>query len=166
MWFDMTPATLEWTRDAHSAFHNEAILDATPEQVFDILADIDQWEIWLDEVEEVEWLSDGQPGVGARRLVRLDIMEVKESFIAWEPGLRYTFTMTAATLPLAERLVEDYRLEAVEGGRCRLNWDVYYDPKWYLKSLNPLLSFNFSRMFEQAIRSLAAYVRKQTVGGR
>ena len=163
MWFEMERATLDWAPQARASFHSETILDANPEEVFDILADVDQWEVWFPEFESAEWLSDGEPGVGARRVIHMDIMSAREEFLAWEPGERFAFCLTEATLPLAKRLVEDYRLSPLAGGRCAFEWDVYYEPRTLLRPFTPLLRLNFGRMFQRATRSLSTYIRSQSV---
>lgn len=161
MWFDMQRATLEWTSRAPSSFHFEAVLDATPESVFDILADVDQWKEWFDEFEGAEWISPQQGGVGSRRAIYMDILNAREEFLAWEPGARFAFCLTEATLPLADRLVEDYQMAPLAGGRCEFTWDIYYDPRWFLRPLNPIVRFQFGRMFAGAVESLKTYVRAQ-----
>ena len=160
MWFDLKKSTLDWTSRAPSSFHFEVILDATPDEVFEILADVDQWELWFDEFEGAEWLSGGEPGVGSQRAIHMDILDAHEEFLAWEPGERFAFCLTKATLPLAERLVEDYQMAPLPGGRCQFTWDVYYEPKWFMRPLNPVLRLQFGGMFQKAADSLSRYVRR------
>jgi hypothetical protein len=162
MWFDMKKSTLDWTSRAHSSFHYEAVLDATPEVVFDILADVDQWALWFDEFEGAEWVSEEHGGVGSRRAIYMDILDAHEEFLAWEPGKRFAFCLTKATLPLAERLVEDYQMAPLPGGRCQFTWKVYYEPKWFLKPLNPVVRLQFGKMFADAVDSLSKYVRSRS----
>ena len=160
MWFDTERSTLDWTSDAPESFHNEAILEATPDEVFALLADTDSWARWFPEFEGAYWLTDGEPGVGARRVAELDIMDVREEFLAWEPGERFAFTVTGMTLPLATRLVEDYRMAPHGDGQCEFTWDVYFEPRWFLRPFGFLLRHQFGTMFEEATASLVDYVRR------
>ena len=162
MWFDMQRGSLEWASEAPLTFHNETILDATCDEVFDILADVDQWSDWFEEFEGAEWITLGSPDVGSERVVHLDIMDAREEFLAWEPGRRFSFCLKSATLPLANWLVEDYRMTPVEGNRCSFEWDVYCQPRALLKPFSPLLRLQFGTMFDRATKGLATYVRQKT----
>ncbi|MEX2527610.1 MAG: SRPBCC family protein [Gemmatimonadota bacterium] len=140
---------------------NEAVLDASPQEVFAIWADIHQWPLWFPEIQSGEWLSQGARGVGSRRLVHLEDLSVKETILAWDPGRRFSFCITAATRPLSHRIVEDYRLEAAEGGRSRFTWTVGFDLRWYIAPLSPIVKRKFGRMFRGATSGLVEYIRTQ-----
>jgi hypothetical protein len=157
MWFQYIPRDVEWK--SPYTLRNEAELDASPEQVFAIWADIDQWPRWFSDILRGQWFTPPPHGVGAEREVVLKTLSVKERFLAWEPGRRYAFTMTACTLPLAWSIVEDYQLEPLPGGRSRLVWEVRFDLRWYFVPMSPVILAVFGRMFRNATAGLQAYVK-------
>jgi uncharacterized protein YndB with AHSA1/START domain len=162
MWFEMEQVPLDWADEAPYSFHNEAVLEASPEEVFAIWADIDQWPRWFEDIERGAWTAGGDdPGVGSERVVHLEDMSVREYILAWEPGARFAFSITAATLPLANRIVEDYRLAPAGEGRSRFEWDVSFDLRWFVRPLGWAVRREFGAMFERATQSLREYVRTQ-----
>lgn len=159
MWFDCVPRPLDW--QSPYLFRNEADLDATPAEVFEIFADIDEWPRWFADIRRGRWLTGAPHGVGSRREVELNLLSVREEFLAWDPARRYAFTMTGATLPLAHSIVEDYRLEALPDGRARLIWEVRHDLRWMFLPLSPIVRLVFGRMFRVATAGLVAFVKRR-----
>lgn len=156
MWFQYIPRDVDW--QAPNVLRNEAELDATPDEVFAIWADIDQWPKWFSDIRKGTWSTPAPYGPGSEREVVLQTLSVRERFLAWDPGQRYAFTMTACTLPIAHSIVEDYRLEPLPGGRSRFVWEVRFDLRWYMKPMKPVILAVFGSMFRNATASLQAYV--------
>lgn len=159
MWFPYIPRDVDW--QAPTVLRNEAELDASPEEVFSIFADIDQWPKWFSDIRKGTWSTPAPYGPGSEREVVLKTLSVRERFLAWEPGKRYAFTMTAGTLPLARSIVEDYQLTPLPGGRARLVWEVRFDLRWYLAPVGPVIRAVFGKMFRDATAGLQAYVAAQ-----
>lgn len=158
MWFKVEPSGLEFIDQAKHFFENELILDATPDEVFEVFADCDSWPKWFDDFVSAEWETEPPHGVGSERKARLKTMAARERFIAWEPGKRYSFTILALSVPLVSRMVEDYRLEPVDGGKTRLLWNVYYQPRLFIRPFNVVIRPIFKRMFKRAMKGLESYV--------
>lgn len=158
MWFRAEPQDLHFTETAPYSIRNEAILTATPEVVFDVLADPTAWPRWFDDILEVHWTTDPPHGVGSGRQVKLKQMTVRERFLAFERGRRFCFTVEAITLPLVKGLIEDYQLEPFDEAKSRLVWTVYYRPRTLLRPIQGLIRPIFERMFTKAARSLARYL--------
>jgi uncharacterized protein YndB with AHSA1/START domain len=156
---EMTKSSMEWTDRAPQSLVFEQELEASCGEVFEILADVDSWPEWFPEFRRVEWVTGGEPGVGSRRQIWMGPLRAEEEFLVWEPGERFAFTMTKISLPLAERLVEDYRLTAIGEGKCRLDWTVYFEPPWFLAPAAPLVVPAMRWSFGRAMASLAEYVR-------
>ena len=85
--------TLDWIDDAPVRVEARADSAASPEDVFAILADHEQWPQWFPSVRKVTVLGKAE-GVGARRRVSIPGASVDEEFIAWRyrnhPRFRYT----------------------------------------------------------------------------
>lgn len=154
MWFHQVPRDLDW--DAPYVFRNEADLALSADEVFAIWADIDQWPKWFSDINRGTWTTEPPYGPGSERTVELKTLSVKERFLAWDPGKRYAFTMTACTLPLTWSIVEDYRLEPTETG-CRFVWVVKHDLRWYFLLSSPIVRMVFGKMFRDATASLERY---------
>lgn len=90
-------------------------------------------------------------GVGARRRVRIPGLAVDDEFIAWEPGARFTFTVTAARPRFAKSLVEDCRLE-VTGDGTDISYTVYLDP---LPLLGPVMKIALQSTLNKGMKALA-----------
>lgn len=150
---------LEFAETAPSHFLNEAELDATPEKVFAVFADIESWARWFDDFRSAHWTGPAHEGVGATRKAILGAATVDETFLAWEPGRRFGFRIDTITLPLVRAMVEDYRLIPLDGGRTRLVWRIGYETTWLGSLLHPIVRKIFGRQFRRTLVGLQAYVR-------
>src|SRR2546423_13125081 len=83
--------TLDWIDDAPVRVEARADSAASPEDVFAILADHEQWPQWFPSVRKVTVLGEAE-GVGAPRRGNIPRASVDEEFIAWEPGARWSVT--------------------------------------------------------------------------
>jgi uncharacterized protein YndB with AHSA1/START domain len=144
-------------------FENEVLIDASPQRVFDIVANAEQQDRWFQDWVTHRWTSPEPHGVGATREVQLKVLSVKERFLVWEPGRRIAFTITAITLPLVRRMVEDMRFEP-EGDRTRLRWTAHYAPTLLMRAVHPVARLVFGRMFAASTRGLADYAGRHPKG--
>ena len=155
------PESLDFLDRAPASFLTEGDLDAPPERVFAVLADIDSWSKWFDDLRSARWTGASQPGVGATREVALGAITVNETFLAWDVGQRFAFRIDTATLPLIRALVEDWRIEPLPAGRSHLVWRAAYDPTWLTRLLHPLVRAIFSRQFRRSVAGLQRYIKEQ-----
>jgi uncharacterized protein YndB with AHSA1/START domain len=122
----LEPRTLEWIERAPVVVVGRATTTASPDAVFAVLADHERWPEWFRTVRHVE-VTGAAAGVGARRRVRVPGAVFDEEFIAWEPGVRFAFTGTAARPRVLRSLVEDCRIDAA-GGLTTVTYTMYMDP--------------------------------------
>jgi hypothetical protein len=160
MWFPLAEADLDWTLRAPFRFDNEAVIDAPPERVFAVLADCDTWPAWFPDFRGATWLTRPPHGTGSSREVRLKLLSAEERFLAWEAGKHMAFVVTALTLPLVRRFVEDFRLEPAGEGRTRLRWCAYYEPGLVMRLVHPVARLIFGGMFREGIAGLTSYVSR------
>ena len=158
MWFKMVPRDLSWSDQAAQKVTNVVVLSASPEEVFSILADIEQTPLWFEDIDGGSWYSAQTHCTGAKRTVHLNMLSVRETFLSWEPGRRFAFTITESTLPLTVSIVEDYRLIQTDNDHTRLEWDVVYQLRWFVIPFKPIVVWVFGSMFRRASRSLVDYV--------
>lgn len=104
-WFERADISLTFTTE----------ISATPDQVFDVLADHARWTEWFSPVKTVTNIGPAS-GVGARRTVQVPPLTVDEVFVAWDNPSRYTFTITAISLPVVSRMAEDWQLRETPTG--------------------------------------------------
>ncbi|MCC7534757.1 MAG: SRPBCC family protein [Deltaproteobacteria bacterium] len=154
MWFRLHPVGLEYAGRSRSRIVNERVIRASPERVFDLLVDDTAFSRWLEDFVAVRWTSDPPHGNGSTRDVELRMLTAREQFLAWDRGARLTFHMTALTLPLARRLMEDIRLEPTGDGATRVIWTVHYDPRTWVRPIHPLVRFVFGRLFRKSLGNL------------
>lgn len=158
MRFQCRPVGLDFIEGAAWRFENVVDLDASPEAVFDIFADGESWPQWFDGIRSVVWTSPEPKAVGTTRTVTLTTMTVYEYFLAWERGRRFAFRFEAASLPLCQAGLEDYRLEALPNGRTRFHYGVYLEPSLVARLLGPIVRAQFSTMFRRAAEGLREHV--------
>jgi len=160
--FTCRAVELDFLDSAVWRFENVVELDATSGEVFDIFADGESWPKWFDAVQRVVWTSPEPKGVGTTRTVALSVTPLKttvdERFLVWDPGQRFTFRFERVGLPLFHAGIEDYRLEGLEGDRCRLTYTVCLDPTAAVRLAGPVSRPLFARMFRSGAQGLQSYV--------
>ncbi len=145
--------TLEWIDEAPVRIEARAQSTATPDAVFAVLADHERWPEWFPMVKRVTVLGPSE-GVGARRRVAIPGATVDEEFIAWDPGVRWSFTGTAARPPFTRSLVEDCRLEEASGG-TDIRYTMYLDPPPLLRPVMRLTIGRVRKNLRRAVNNLA-----------
>ncbi len=158
MWFAMVPSELAFV-DEPSAVRIDvsATLPASPARVFAELADAASWPRWFDDMRSAHW-TQGSASLGAVRKVTLGLGTFEERMIAWEPGARFSFSIDGASVPLAKRIVEDWRLFPVSADETRLDWSMIVAPTLISRVARPILEPVMRHMFRKSIAGLARYL--------
>ncbi len=159
MLFQLEPRPLEFLDAAPIRITESAVLRASPEAVFRAFADAPTWPAWFPLMTRARWTSPETSGLGAIREVSLlGLGSFREAFIAWEPGRRFAFTMTASSSPFASSIVEDFQLAGVDGG-TRLDWVMGAAPRLLGKLAKPVVAAIMPRVVREAGRRLEARLR-------
>jgi hypothetical protein len=156
---DLRRRDIDWIERAPMALEGRGFSSASPDAVFAVLADHERWPEWFPNVRSVE-VTGAAAGVGARRRVRVPGLTVDEEFIAWEPGVRWSFTGTAAKPGFLTSLVEDCRLEATEGGTA-ISYTMYVEPARLARPLVKLASRGVRASIQKAVDRLAERAANQ-----
>jgi hypothetical protein len=155
MWFRTKPADLSIVADAEERIAACAIVRASPMKVFAALADASTWPAWFADMTSTEWTTAEHGGVGSVRIARLKFGSFEERMFAWDPGVRFAFSIDGASVPLVRRAAEDWRLYPMDGGTAtRIEWTLLADPSLVARVLKPLLRPLFRRMFLKSARGL------------
>ena len=158
MWFAVEARDLSFTRTSRFRFENEAILDATPERAFEVVATGENQRMWLKDFVGFRWTTPAPHGVGAERDVELKMVSARERFIAWDPGKRLAFTIHAMTLPLVGAMVEDMVFEPHGEGKTRFIWKAHYAPRLFMRPFHPILRLVFGELFRTTTTGLTDYL--------
>lgn len=158
---DLPPQTLDFFETAPLRVSESATIAAPPPRVFAALADTASWTKWFPLMHAAKWVSRDIEQVGAEREVRLyGLGNYVERFIAWEPGARFSFTMTSSSSPLAQALAEDFKMSPVrDGAATRIDWTLAAEPTLVGKALRFGLELTMRRVFLRSGKRLEAYVR-------
>ena len=159
--FSCTPVNLDWFDQAKYVFVAEEVIDATPSQIFDCFEDAHAWTVWAGAITKVEWTSPKPFGVGTTRTVyMMGGLTGYETFIAWERGKRMAFCFTDASKPNVESFAEDYLVEDLGNGQCKVTWRMAMQPKGLGAAFMPATAFIMRimvrRMFKQFTKLVEA----------
>lgn len=158
MWFAVEAQDLSFTKSSPHVLENEAIIDASPERVFETFATAENQTTWFQDFVACRWTSSAPHGVGSEREIELKLLTVKERFLVWEPGKRLTFAIFGSTLPMVDAMVEDMLFEPHGEGKTRMTWRVHYTPKLFMRPFHPVLRVVFGKMFTASTRGLVGYI--------
>jgi hypothetical protein len=154
----LDPVSLSFFDDAPFRVVTTIRLAVPPERVFATLAEPETWPRWFPMMSRAAWTSPNTAAIGAEREVAVRAFGTfRERFIAWQPGVRYAFTMIGTTSPLVDAMAEDYRLSAVGGG-TQLEWVLAARPTRLGNAVKPVLRAIIRRIGAGAGRRLARYL--------
>lgn len=157
MFFETKKSELSFTTSSPFRMSFDATAEAPPARVFEVLADDAAMKKWFADCKDVRWTSAAPYGVGSTRDVQLKMLSVKERFLAWEPGVRITFSIDAITIPLVKALVEDIQLEALGEKGTRIVWTVHYEPSLVMRAAHPVAKMVFGKMWRASLAGLVKY---------
>jgi hypothetical protein len=158
-------------QEARWRFVTSTDLDATPETVFSILLDDDAWHIWHPEISDINWDNYQPHGVGSHRTVRFSnwlfmillcgSLILSEEFLIWENNKRLNFRFNKTNRPRFMGYLagmEDFQIEDLGNGKCRLCRTVAVDPSFITSVLGCILKPVLQGIFDRAAQSLAQKV--------
>jgi hypothetical protein len=135
---------LDFIEDAPFRFVSTVDLTITPEQVFEVLDDVESWPQWATVITKVTWTSPQPHGVGTTRTVDMrggivgDVGVLPSQaggpparggeFLAWEPYTHMAFRFNEASSASIAAFAEDYRVVPTASG-CHLTWVMAMKPK-------------------------------------
>ena len=101
---------------------------ATPQQVYDVLLDVERWPDWMPGVRTAGWERHGAPGSGVGGIRRFGApgMSAREEIVAAEPGRHQSYTALSG-LP-----VKDYRADVYldeRPGGSQITWKASFDSR-------------------------------------
>ncbi|MDT7589862.1 MAG: hypothetical protein QOE32_7412, partial [Pseudonocardiales bacterium] len=117
-------------------------------------------EVWRELVGEkpvdwcralsITWTSERPFGIGTTRQAKIlgGALTVQERYFLWEEGRRKAFCVVEASLPVFERLAEDYVVEPLGSDRCRLTWTIAMEPKGIGKAGGPANALLVKSIFD------------------
>ena len=125
----MTPRPPEWTPTAPVKISAAREMRATPEAVFEALADHETWPEWFEALSKVVLIADPFDGVGSKRRVHIGgRVTVDEEFIVWEPGKAWGFTCIETNRRLLTSLNELVTIQQTGPDRVRVTYLMAMDP--------------------------------------
>lgn len=154
MWFKVSPVDVSFAATSSHRFEYDITTTLSPARAFEVVTAPDALGRWLPGLKASRWL-EGQGGEGALRLVSLPTIAVHERVLVWEPGVRFSFAIEKATLPILKHMVEDMQLEPYGAG-ARIRWTIAYAPRTLARPLTPILRPRFATMFQKAAVQLGA----------
>ena len=157
MKFECESGDINYIERAPLQFINTVDLQAPPDTVFASLRDTDAWLRWFPDMKSAVW--EGEPGVGANRLVKVGSMEIKEHFVTWREPNQMAFYVSETSLPFAKRMVENYTLEEISTG-SRFTYAVGMQLRFPLSAVKFAAKPRLEKMFKDAVASFEKYMNQ------
>lgn len=147
----LKPRDTDFIDSASTRITTTVTVNATPDEVWAVLADNERWPEWFPAAKECRTTSDAAEGVGATRWIHVDVLKVNERFVAWDPPQRWAFTILDANLPGFVSMVEQALIEPADEHRTVVTYVVAADLAPYMRPLIPFLRRRIGAMFEKGL---------------
>jgi hypothetical protein len=130
-------------------FRIEQASAAPPQQLYDVLLDVERWPDWMPGVRGAEWEKRGAPGtdVGGVRRFGAPGLTIREEILAGQPPNHHSYTIISG-LPVMNHRGDVGIVERPGGSQD--TWDVTFE------SRIPLLGNLLRRMLKSTIRKGAS----------
>jgi hypothetical protein len=149
----LRPVDLDFVRTAPRRYVNEAIVVAPHSRVFDAVSgDPSGWKDWFPGFSAGHY--EGEPGVGAVRVVKYQGTTFRETILAWDEPSRWAFRVDGSTVAIANALIEDWTFTDAPGGTLA-RWTFNVDPNLLGRLIAPAQLRVMSRIFQRAMRNLS-----------
>lgn len=149
----LEPIDLDFFATAPFRVEETIRLRTSPDRVFAAFADAPGWTRWWPLMHSARY-TKGTGALGDEREVAFRVLgKFAERFIAWEPGVRFAFSMIGTTSPLVKRVGEDYRLTP-DGKGTRLDWVFASVPSTLGSATTPITRRIVRHMFRRGIPAL------------
>jgi carbon monoxide dehydrogenase subunit G len=150
-----------FTEKARFKFTNSVDLPVTPDQAFEVLADVESWPHWVTIIKKATWTSPAPRGVGTTRTVDMVGGIVgNEEFLAWDPGAGMAFRFNSCSTSGVAAFAEDYRIEPTPNG-CRLTWTLAMQPAGISRIALPLVQPIMNLTFRRFLVNLRKYTAER-----
>lgn len=121
-----TPRTLDWIDHAPVSVTRTRVVAASPDAVWDVIADHTAWPDWFAGLRRVD-VGSTSTGVGGTRTVHLTGLSVSEEFLAWDPGAHFAFTVTGTSRTVVRSMIENVELSR-SGAATAVSYTMALDP--------------------------------------
>ena len=131
-------------------FRIEQTSAASPQQLYDVILDVERWPDWMGGVRGARWERQGAPGTGVGGVRRFDAapgLSIREEILAGQPPGRHSYTILSG-MPVKNHR-GDVRFDDRPGG-SQITWDISFD------SRIPLLGGLLRRIMESIIAKSAS----------
>ncbi|TCJ97137.1 SRPBCC family protein [Nocardia alba] len=156
--YALQPSYLEDIPAMRHHLRTERRVNASAARAFDILATGEGQREWAHGYRSTTWYGTMPYGSATVRDIHLRWITVRERFLAWEPGRRFSFSADAMSIPLARRMIEDIIFVPLDENRCVLRWQVHLDTAAMLRPVQErIVSKTFAPMFDRFAAGLASY---------
>jgi len=152
------PETPDFVERAPTRISAQQVVGATPEKVFEALADAPSWTQWWPGLTEARWTSAEHGGEGSTRRVKVRGLEVEERFVVWDPPRVWSFTFLAARPGFADAGVERAEIEALDDDRSRVRYTMAVELRGAARLLERVLKRRVQRGIEEGLAGLDAYL--------
>jgi hypothetical protein len=147
------PKDLDWIEQAPVSFAGSAMTTASPEAVFAVLADHENWPEWFPVITKTEVIGSRREGVGVRRDTYLPGGKLEESIVVWDVGRQWGFTGIAISPPVVHAILEICRIEPGPDG-TRVSYTIYLDPVAALRPIIDLAKGQLEKQLDGGMRAL------------
>jgi len=164
-YFETEPFGAEFFRSAPRIYVSTAECPCSPETLFEIFEDEESWTKWALGITNVEWTVPKPYGKGATRTVSMaGGFQIYETFFGWDAPRHLAFYITGETQPVWRRFGENYDVEDLGNGRCRLTWTVAYEPRDTFAKIHflvrPVMAAAFRMYMKRLEKHAAKWVRE------
>jgi uncharacterized protein YndB with AHSA1/START domain len=155
----LTPRDTSFLDEAPVLITTTVEVDATPDEVWEVLTDNERWPEWFPAAKACRTTSDPAGGIGATRWIHFDLFKVDERFIVWDPPREWAFTIVAANLPGIVSVVERYRVEET-GETTTVHHALGAELAPYMRPLAPFLRWRNGTLFRKGLAEIEGQVAR------
>ena len=155
----LTKADLDFVNSAPVQMKVDVEVNASPQQVWDLLIDTPGWVNWFEGVRSCEVTSAAFDGLGSTRRININGLRADEEMIGWEPSRLFAFTVVATNMWFARRWVEQVEIVPREDGGSLVQYATGLELLLLARPLRPIFERGIRQAWETSLPRIDAYSR-------
>lgn len=153
----LEPVGVDFLDRAEHVWSTDVDLPATPDEVWDVLADNTSWTEWFAGCRSVESSAPVWTAAGDTRSITVGPMRIEEVAAAVDRPHRWAISLTRTTIPMASRMLEVLDLHDTSRNgedRTEVRWTGALDVPMYLRPALPILRSQLTKKWGASLEDL------------
>ena len=151
---EMVLQTEEYVNTAPITNSLSIIINAPIEKIWKVVDDTPNFTEWFPGVKSGSMINPNEKGLGAKRLAHLNSFKYYEEIVAYEPHVKWGFSMIESNSGACKSITEVIYMEAIDSNRTKVTYKGGYEYQGIYNWMKGMMTKQISKIWENALNGL------------